>query len=154
MAEGFILISSFLAAIATCLQRPLTKVVAPVPLCGYSFFFGGVVFTLYGLLFGGSLQISNFPSVCLLLYTAFISAYAFSVQAILLKYNDVSLVSIYRVMMPIFGVFISAIVLRELDILFKPSTIFALILMVCAILILSFGKGNKNLDKSDKLIEK
>lgn len=59
------------------------------------------------------MQIGSWKSVILLLYLAFLSAAAFSIWGVLLRYNPVSKVSIYGFMNPVFGVILSALLLTE-----------------------------------------
>ena len=49
----------------------------------------------------------------MLLYLAVISAVAYSMWGVLLKYNPVSRVTVFGFMNPVFGVILSAIFLRE-----------------------------------------
>jgi drug/metabolite transporter (DMT)-like permease len=49
----------------------------------------------------------------MLLYLATVSAVAYSLWGILLKYNPVSKVAVFGFMNPVFGVILSAILLRE-----------------------------------------
>ena len=51
----------------------------------------------------------------MLLYMAVISAVAYSLWGILLKYNPVSKVAVFGFMNPVFGVILSAILLHEGD---------------------------------------
>ena len=53
------------------------------------------------------------PAVALLLYMAMISAVAYTLWGVLLKYNPVSRVSVFGFMNPVFGVLLSALILGE-----------------------------------------
>ena len=84
---------------------------------------------------GGSLGPFTPSSMALLLYMAFLSAVAFSLWAVLLKYNSVGQVAIYNCLTPIFGAFLSAIFLGE-NIL-ELKNIAALILVCLGIYIVN-----------------
>lgn len=144
-SEGFILLASFCAAMAIVLQNKLTENITPASLCSYSFLLGGIVFTSYALLFGARVSFNNWRAVLLLLYLAFISSAAFTIQGTLLKYNDVSEISIYRIMNPIIGVIMSALLLKgEKNSLLSINTLLALLIIVAAIAILRLSqKKNK-----------
>lgn len=74
--------------------------------------FAGVRFAIAGimaLVFGSV----NADSVMILLYLALVSAAAYSLWSILLKYNTVSKVAVFDFMNPVCGVVISNIVLKE-----------------------------------------
>ena len=143
--EGFVLLSCTNAAISTCLQKDLTKSTAPSALCSYSFLFGGIVFLSLGLIFNGYVSPVDWRAYIMLLYLALISSIAFTIQSTLLKYNDVSQISIYRIMNPIIGVIISAILIKdEQGQLFRVNTLVAAVVIICAILLLKLTNREKN----------
>ena len=55
------------------------------------------------------------PGLAMLVYLALVSAVAYSLWGILLKYNPVSKVAVFGFMNPVFGVILSAILLKEGD---------------------------------------
>jgi drug/metabolite transporter (DMT)-like permease len=82
-------------------------------LSGWQFIIGGLVMAASGFLMGGRLQIVSSRALPMLMYLAFISAAAYSLWGILLKYNPVSRVAVFGFMNPVFGVFLSALLLGE-----------------------------------------
>lgn len=66
-----------------------------------------------GFVAGGHIEGFDGKSAALLIYMAMLSAVAFSVWTILLKYNTVGKVAIFGFSIPIFGVFLSAVILGE-----------------------------------------
>lgn len=64
---------------------------------------------------GGRLTVVSAPALALLLYLAVLSAVAYTIWGILLKYNPVSRVSVFGFMNPVFGVLLSAALLGETD---------------------------------------
>ena len=87
----------------------------PVTLSGYQFVMGGLIMVICGLLMGGRLEVITPAGIAMLLYLAVISAVAYSLWGILLKYNPVSRVTVFGFMNPVFGVILSAIFLKESD---------------------------------------
>lgn len=85
-----------------------------------------------GLLFGGNLSTFSMAAVGMLLWLAVVSAVAYSLWGILLKYNPVSKVAVFGFMNPVFGVILSAFLLRETDAL-GISAIVALVLVCVGI---------------------
>ena len=79
----------------------------------------------------------------MLIYLAFVSAIAYSLWGILLKYNPVSRVTIFGFMNPVFGVILSAIFLQEAD---KVGTVclIALALVCVGIFVVNYQKEGKN----------
>ena len=79
----------------------------------YQLLTGGAILILIGFAFGGRLSGFTMKSSLLLFYMALLSAVAFSLWTVLLKYNPVGKVSIYGFSIPIFGSGMSAVFLGE-----------------------------------------
>ena len=69
--------------------------------------------TAAGFLMGGRLGSVSPQGLLLLLYLALVSAAAYSLWGMLLKYNPVSRVTVYGFSKPIWGVVLSALLLKE-----------------------------------------
>lgn len=109
----------------------------PVVLTGYQFLFGGLLLCISGLIGGGKL-LAQAPSAWLLmLYMAFLSAVAYTLWTLLLKYNPVSTVTIYNFSNPVFGVLLSALILKESNTFTPIQCVFSLILVCAGILIVN-----------------
>ena len=80
---------------------------------GWQLGLGGVMLVLLGWVLGGSLPMPSFNALLLLAYLALLSAAAFTLWSLLLKYNRVSQVTIYNFSVPIFGSVLSALFLGE-----------------------------------------
>lgn len=68
-----------------------------------------------GFAAGGRLTVWTGSGVLMLIYLAFLSAVAYSLWGILLKYNPISRVAVFGFMNPVFGVILSALLLGEND---------------------------------------
>ena len=124
--EGFLILSSVSYALSSiCLARFGAKD-SPVMLSGWQFLLGGAIMTAAGLLMGGHLDNFSKEGALLLLYMMFISAAAYSLWGILLKYNSVSSVTVYGFLTQLFGTAFSALILKETD----SINIFTLISLV------------------------
>ena len=111
--EGFIIISSLVGALAAIYTKKIAEDISPFAISGYQLFFGSLILIAVGWLGGGN-HISFTPEgTLLLLYLGFISAAAFTLWSILLKYNDVGRVSIYKFTIPLFGTLLSYLILKE-----------------------------------------
>lgn len=130
LGEGFILISTLSSAFSSSFIKKFSKTADVVMLSGYQFFTGGVVMIIIGCAMGGRLHRIAPENILLLTYMAFISAAAYTIWSILLKYNNVSKVSVYKFMNPVFGVVLSFALLHE-NSQMGWQTMMALIL-VCA----------------------
>lgn len=111
LGEGFILISTISSAFSSAFIKRFSKTTDVVMLSGYQFFSGGVILAVIGKLLGGNVVISTPNVVIMIIYMAFISATAYTIWSILLKFNTVSKVSVYKFMNPVFGVILSALFL-------------------------------------------
>lgn len=113
LGEGMILISAVSSAFSAAFIKKFSKDTDVVMLSGYQFFCGGVIMAVLGYAMGGRLESISYSAWILILYMGFISAAAYTIWSILLKHNNVSKVSVYKFMNPIFGVVLSYLLLRE-----------------------------------------
>ena len=88
---------------------------------------------LAGLAFGGRLRQISGAGIGVLIYLAFLSAAAYSVWSILLKYNPVSKVAVFGFSNPVFGVLLSALLLNEADQAKGVTSLIALVLVSAGI---------------------
>lgn len=85
----------------------------------------------------GSVQGSVLPAAGVLLYLSFLSAAAYTIWGILLKYNPVSRVAVYGFSNPVIGVFLSAMLLGEDGQAFTLKNVGALALVCAGILVVN-----------------
>lgn len=128
------------AAFSSVFAKIFSKYEDPVILSGYQFVFGGILLTLIGVISGGRLQNVTYASIGILLYLAFVSAVAYSLWGILLKYNDVSRVTVFGFINPVFGVILSGIFLGEGEQAFSLQSLIALILVSVGIYVVNIKK--------------
>ena len=138
--EGCILLSTVAYAFSYVTMKSYSKAEDPVMLSGYQFILGGLIMSLIGLAFGGRLGTVNGPGLLLLVYLALVSAVAYSVWSLLMKYNPVSRVSVFGFSNPVFGVLLSALLLGERSQAFGAQGLIALALVCTGILVVNRGK--------------
>lgn len=141
LGEGFILISAIGYAMSSVFMKRYSSDVSPVLLSGWQFVFGGVVMTVVGLVFGGTIKVNSAKAVFMLLYLALLSAAAYSLWSMLLKYNPVSKVTVFGFMNPVFGSIFSIVLLGESE-AFSIMTLFSLVLVSIGIYIVN-RKGSE-----------
>ena len=137
MGEGAMLLSAFAAALSSVLIKSYSAKEDTFTLCGYQFFFGGIILSLIGLVCGGNVTGFTLTSTLLLAYMGLISAVAYSLWSFLLKYNPVGKVAIFGFSNPIFGVILSAILLGEKNQAFTLQGLTALLLVCAGILMVN-----------------
>lgn len=140
--EGFILLSTLSYALSSVLIKTYGRHENPVTLSGYQFTLGGIIMLIIGISMGGRLHDFTFHSTLLLIYMALISAVAYSLWGILLKHNPVSKVAVYGFMNPVFGVILSAVLLKEQNQAFTIQGLISLILVCIGIYVVNKDFSN------------
>lgn len=138
--DGFVLFSSIAYALSSALMKKYSKYEDPVVLSGYQFIIGGIVLMLSGLVFGGTVSLVSAKGISVLVYLSFLSAVAYSLWGILLKYNPVSKVTIYSFMIPVFGVLLSNLMLTESGNVSGLNLLITLALVCTGIILLNYKK--------------
>lgn len=113
LGEGFVILSIVAYSFSSVMVKRFSQTELSYTLSGYQFLFGGFVMILLGLALGGKLKGFTVISTVLLIYMAFISATAYTLWGLLLKYNPVGKVTVYSCTTPVFGVIMSAVFLHE-----------------------------------------
>ena len=148
--DGFILISTVAYAISSVLIKRFSADTDTMMLSGWQFLFGGAVMSMIGLLLGGRFEYGKIgvEAVLMLMYLAFISACAYSIWSLLLKYNPVSKIAVFGFMNPVCGVLLSAVLLGETEQAFRLESAAALVLISAGIFIVN--RFNEQTEKESK----
>lgn len=144
VGEGTMFLSATISALATVLIKLYGQKEDPVALCAYQFFIGGIVLIIIGVISGGSLSFSSTSCFLIILYLAFVSAGAYTLWSLLLKYNLVSSICVYKFMVPLFGVLLSGLILHENVVTLRNFV--SLIFVCCGIYIV-----NHSMSKSKEI---
>lgn len=115
LGEGFMILSAIVAALGSLANKEVSRNMAPVALCGWQLTLGAVMLIVLGFVMGGNLPLLEIGAAgwLLLLYMSFISAAAFTLWTILLKYNPMGRITVYNFLIPVFGSILSALFLGE-----------------------------------------
>lgn len=138
--EGFVFIAALFYAISSIYLKKYSQQDDPVMLSGYQFLVGGLILSVLGFATGGRLSGFTLQSSLLLLYLGFLSAMAYALWGILLKYNPVSRVAIYGFTNPVIGVLLSALLLGEGGQAFSAKNLLALLLVCMGIIVVNLWK--------------
>ncbi|HZK86073.1 MAG TPA: DMT family transporter [Desulfosporosinus sp.] len=108
--EGFMILSGLVSAFGTVLAKRISKEVHPFVLTAWQMLLGSLVLIVVGLpsLEPHAMVFTN-KALLLLLYSAFLSATAFSLWYAILKYNKAGEISVYKFMTPVSGAMLSAL---------------------------------------------
>jgi len=109
IGEGFLIISAAISAAASFLAKKLTGSLNALIVTAWQMLMGSLLLFLVSSSGSTIRRLSFSPiSIFLLFYLAFISASAFSLWYTLIKYNPLGFVTIYKFMIPVSGVLLSA----------------------------------------------
>ena len=113
MGDGAIFLSALSSAISAVCIKNFSKKYDPVMLSGSQFVIGGILLMALGICLGGRVHVDTTRAVMVLFYLSMVSAVAYTLWGILLKYNEVSKVAVYGFFNPVAGVLLSMILLGE-----------------------------------------
>lgn len=111
--EGFIIISCLFSTFGIFINKKVAQKVMPIVATGCFLFIGGAVIAVLAILLGGKINLLNVKADLVLLWLCFVSAMAFLIWSTLLKYNDVSKTGVFKLLIPVFGNILSALILGE-----------------------------------------
>ena len=140
MGEGCLLVSMVTGACCAGVIKHFGQKEDPVALCGWQFMFGGVVMACVGLLFGGRLHPTGVGAIGVLAYLSALSAVAYTVWSVLLKFNPVSRIAPFMFLQPIFGVLLSLVLYGGENL---PLARYGAALALVCLSIVTVGKGQQ-----------
>lgn len=140
--EGFIILAAASFAIGSLISKEAAKREDSMIVTGWQLLFGGILLIIVGVLGDAKFSIPSTEAMLLLFYLAILSSVAFTLWTMLLKHNNVGKVSIYNFLTPIFGVFLSAIFLKES--IWHWKNLLALVLVCIGIYIVNRPTAENN----------
>ncbi len=141
--DAFVIFSAISYAISSALMKKFSKYEDPVIISGYQFAVGGLFMMVVGAIFGGHISVSTPAAAGVLAYLALLSAIAYALWGVLLKFNPVSKITVFSFMIPVFGVILSSLMLSESSNVPVVNIIITLALISTGILMLNYKKGEK-----------
>lgn len=128
LGDGFIIMAAFIFSASSIYSKKLSETIDVILVTGYQLLIGGIFLIIIGNFNKGYITNFTLPSTIILLYLALLSAVAFSLWTLLLKYNKVSSISIFNFIIPISGAILSSIFLGERILDLKNA---AALILVC-----------------------
>ena len=136
------LLSTVCSAAGNLLSKKIAEGRNPLLVTAWQLMLGGALLIIAGLCFGGGLDFSKLTGVWILIWLAFVSAAAFSIWTALLKYHSASRISVFTLLIPVFGTALSGLLLGES--VFRIETLLALLLIAAGIVMVNLsGKGRQ-----------
>ena len=145
LGDSLIFMSTVFAAAGNLIAKKLTPGRSPVKLTAYQLLCGGLALTVAGLLRGGRLNLTSMDGLLILLWLAFVSAAAFTVWTALLKFHPASNISVFNLLVPVFGTFLSGMLLGEN--VFRAEIFLSLALIAAGIVAVNVSKEGKRHDR-------
>ena len=142
LGEGFLLINAFVYGATSVMVKFISRKGDPVAITAYQLLFGGIVLILIGKLSGGRITPCGTKAYLLFSYMVLLSAVAFTLWTILLRYNPVGQVAIFGFSNPVFGIILSGMILHEHFLSVK--NIIALVLVCLGILIVNITEKKQS----------
>ena len=137
LGDGAVLLAALANGFSVSLFKRYAEGEDTLTLCGYQFIVGGGLLLLTGLCFGGTLLHFTGGSLLLLGYMVLLPAVAQTIWSALTRYNPVGRVAVYGFLNPVFGVLLSALLLREGQQAFTPYSLAALVLVCVGIFVVN-----------------
>lgn len=146
LGDGFIILAMFSGAVAFVYLKLVIRQVSIISFTGYQMVLGSILLMLPATVKIGVTPFNfNLQSGLLMVYLAVLSAGAFSLWNMLIKYNPVGKISFYLFLIPIFGTLLSAAFLEGEHI--TMYTMLALVLVSTGLIIVN---TNKKIFRSEK----
>jgi drug/metabolite transporter (DMT)-like permease len=141
--DAFVLFSSISLAFSSVLIKIFSKDEDPVVISGYQFMLGGAVMIIVGFIADGKIDYVTPKGIAILVYLSFLSAIAYALWGMLLKFNPVSKVTIFSFMTPVFGVLLTALILPEASEINPVNLVVALVLVCLGVFLVNFNFEKK-----------
>ena len=140
IGDVLLLLASLCSCISVICTKSATKTINPVQIVAYSQLWGGIFLLVTGMVLGGKLARIDTNSILTFSYICLASIAAYSLWNILIKYNNVSKLSVIKFTEPLFAVIFSGIILGEK--ILRLSYLIAFVIILAAILISNVKRGD------------
>ena len=140
MGDLLVLIASFCSVAGSIISKNAYDKCNPVTVVAYSQLIGGIVLIVAGLIMGGTLAPTS-SGYGILAYLCFASIVAYILWNILVKYNDISFLSVLKFAEPLFAVIVALFMFPETE-SFKTEYIIAFAFMSLAVVSINLKKKN------------
>lgn len=135
LGDFIVLLSAFSGAGGNIITKKISDGKNPAAITAYQLFGGGILLTVIGLIMGGAVRYSSFEGIFILVWLALVSSVSFLLWTVLLKHHPVSRITIFTMLVPVFGTLWSWILLGE-DI-FNIGNLVSLVLITTGIVLVN-----------------
>ena len=146
--EGMMVLAALCQVGAYFIAAVSAHRVKAIALVGYGQLFGGIALSVFAFLAGGSIPNISVLGILILLLLSIISALAYVLSLIPLKYFPASEISVFNLLITVFGVSMSAVVLGEN--VFRINYLISLLLISLGIILVNItGKDRTDHDRKN-----
>lgn len=142
LGEGMMMLAAVSQTVAYIIAKKSVSHLSTLKFVGFSHFLGGGILMIFSYIMGGRILTINPKGIITMLLLVGISSIAYILSLLPLKYFSASEISVFNLLIPIFGGIMSGIYLKE-DI-FNFNYLFALLFVVIGIYLVNLEiKGKK-----------
>ncbi|MFZ3171550.1 MAG: DMT family transporter [Carboxydocellales bacterium] len=139
LGEGFLILAALTGTLGAILSKALSQKVSAVLATAYQMVIGSILLFVVAISHVSPSALNfNYYSAGLFLWLAFLSAAAFSLWYMLLKSNPLGTISIYQLLIPVFGAAFSAGLVPGEKL--TPRVVLALALVSLGIIVVNYEK--------------
>ncbi len=142
--DGFLVLAAASYGCSSVLIKRFSSREDPVVLSGWQFMLGGALMTAAALLGGGRLKAEAAAAWPIMAYLGFLSAVAYTLWSLLLQRYPVSRIVVFSFLNPVFGVILSALLLKEGSALELPRCLLAMALVCLGVWIVNRSEGQRS----------
>ena len=133
IGEVIVILASFFSVAGTVISKKAYSILEPSYIVAHSQLMGGIILTVGALAAGGRVTRITAGSVGIIAYICLASIVSYLLWNTLLKYNDISKMSIIKYLEPVFGTLFSGIIVKEN--IFRPEYFVAFAVIAAAIIV-------------------
>lgn len=101
IGDSFLFLSNLCGALGNIFAKKISKDSDPVFVSAAQLTIGGGLLIIIGMLFSGGIAFTSLDCFIVMAYLSLISSVSFAIWTVLLKHNDVSIISTFTLMIPV-----------------------------------------------------
>ena len=135
LGDIIVLTSAFCGALGNIITKKAAAGINPATVTAWQLTLGGIILLIIGLCMGGKTDFKSAESIMILIWLALVSSVSFLLWTALLKRHPVSRITVFTMLVPIFGTLWSGILLGES--IFEVKNLISLLLISAGIVLVN-----------------
>ncbi|MCR5652248.1 MAG: DMT family transporter [Ruminococcus sp.] len=137
--DFIVLLSAFSGAGGNIIIKKISQGKNPAAMTAYQLFGGGLLLIIIGVIMGGHISCTNPRGIVILIWLSVVSSVSFLLWTALLKHHPVSRITIFTMLVPVFGTLWSWILLGEN--IFNIGNLVSLLLIAAGIVLVNIRRN-------------